>query len=167
MSCDDIEIKDPQMSTLIGRRSPFFIEVEDPQRDLLDPAVKGTSNVLSSVAKHKQSVRRTIVTSSVAGAPHLLVSSVLSGLVHQSSCNVFCFCCPCSFTHVFAPNKHSVASAAVLGNESAAPPKNGSLYTEDDWNETSSIKNSEAYWLSKVTLQTDCKLKQLHSKMHG
>ena len=52
-------------------RSPFFIEVEDPQRDLLDPAVKGTSNVLRSVAKHKTSVRRTIVTSSVAGAPHL------------------------------------------------------------------------------------------------
>ena len=40
--------------------------------------------------------------------------------------------------------------AAVLGNESAAPPKNGSLYTEDDWNDTSSIKNNEAYWLSKV-----------------
>ncbi len=40
--------------------------------------------------------------------------------------------------------------AAVLGNESAAPPKNGSLYMEDDWNETSSIKNNEAYWLSKA-----------------
>ena len=39
---------------------------------------------------------------------------------------------------------------AVLGNESAVPPKNGSLYTEDDWNETSSIRNNEAYWLSKV-----------------
>ncbi|KAA6423169.1 MAG: diaminohydroxyphosphoribosylaminopyrimidine deaminase [Trebouxia sp. A1-2] len=46
--------------------SPFFIEVEDPQRDLIDPAVKGTSNVLSSVAKHKTLVKRTIVTSSVA-----------------------------------------------------------------------------------------------------
>jgi len=38
----------------------------------------------------------------------------------------------------------------VLGNESAAQPKNGSLYTEEDWNDTSSIKNNEAYWLSKV-----------------
>ena len=44
----------------------------------------------------------------------------------------------------------------MLGNESAVPPKNGSLYTEDDWNETSSIKNNEAYWLSKVlTLETE------------
>ncbi|DBA93368.1 hypothetical protein WJX79_011071 [Trebouxia sp. C0005] len=90
--------------------SPFFIEVEDPQRDLIDPAVKGTSNVLSSVAKHKTLVKRTIVTSSVA---------------------------------------------AVLGNESAVPPKNGSLYTEDDWNETSSIKNNEAYWLSKASAERE------------
>ena len=49
--------------------------------------------------------------------------------------------------------------AAVLGNESAVPPKNGSLYTEDDWNETSSIKNNEAYWLSKVSNPIHC----LHS----
>ncbi len=48
-------------------RSPFFIEVEDPQRDLIDPAVKGTANVLSSVIKDKDAVKRTIVTSSVAG----------------------------------------------------------------------------------------------------
>ncbi len=55
------------MGLSIHCRSPFFIEVEDPQRDLIDPAVKGTSNVLSSVAKHKKFVKRTIVTSSVAG----------------------------------------------------------------------------------------------------
>lgn len=48
-------------------RSPFFIEVEDPNRDLIDPAVKGTENVLQSVVKHKKTVRRTVVTSSVAG----------------------------------------------------------------------------------------------------
>ncbi len=45
--------------------------------------------------------------------------------------------------------------AAVLGNESAVPPKNGSSYTEDDWNETSSIKNNEAYWLSKACTWPD------------
>lgn len=55
-------------------------------------------------------------------------------------------------------------SAAVLGNESAVPPKNGSLYTEDDWNETSTIKNNEAYWLSKVcaTLHACCMLSTWH-----
>ena len=118
--------------TLIVPRSPFFIEVEDPQRDLLDPAVKGTSNVLSSVAKHKKSVRRTIVTSSVAGTPHLLWIGKTSA------------CC----------NTETRCFAAVLGNESAVPPKNGSIYTEDDWNDTSSIKNNEVYWLSKVPPHT-------------
>ena len=111
-----------------SRRSPFAIEVEDPQRDLLDPAIKGTDNVLSSVAKHKHTVQRTIVTSSVAGAVTSAISSLSLPIEPK-----------------FAP-----VSAAVLGNESAVPPKNGSLYTEDDWNETSSIKNNEAYWLSKV-----------------
>ena len=119
------------MHTSIVLRSPFFIEVEDPQRDLLDPAVKGTGNVLSSVAKHKKNVIRTIVTSSVAGAPHLPWFLEVSA------------CC----------NTETHCVAAVLGNESAVAPNNGALYTEDDWNETSSIKNNEAYWLSKVPLK--------------
>ena len=47
--------------------SPFFIESDDPQRDLIDPALLGTRNVLASAARHKASVRRVVVTSSVAG----------------------------------------------------------------------------------------------------
>lgn len=31
--------------------SPFSLEVENPQRDLIDPAVKGTANVLDSANK--------------------------------------------------------------------------------------------------------------------
>ena len=52
-------------------RSPFIIQVEDTQRDLIDPAVKGTRNVLAAAAKAKASVQRVVLTSSVAG-PHLL-----------------------------------------------------------------------------------------------
>lgn len=40
--------------------------MEDPQRDLIDPALKGTTNVLGSVAKSKDSVKRVVLTSSVA-----------------------------------------------------------------------------------------------------
>ena len=47
-------------------RSPFQIETADPQRDLVDPAVVGTRNVLSAV-KVAKTVRRVILTSSVAG----------------------------------------------------------------------------------------------------
>lgn len=39
---------------------------------------------------------------------------------------------------------------AVHGGSSKASPSKGALYTEDDFNETSTIENGEAYWLSKV-----------------
>jgi nucleoside-diphosphate-sugar epimerase len=45
--------------------SPFQLKVEDPQRDLVDPAVKGTENVLNSALK-SASVKTIVVTSSVA-----------------------------------------------------------------------------------------------------
>ncbi len=44
-------------------------DVEDPVRDLVEPAVHGTQNVLSSVAKSKDTVKRVIQTSSFAGKP--------------------------------------------------------------------------------------------------
>lgn len=47
--------------------SPFFIDATDPQAQLVDPAVKGTTNVLGSVVRHKAGVRRVVLTSSVAG----------------------------------------------------------------------------------------------------
>lgn len=45
--------------------SPFFNKVKDPQRDLIDPALKGTQNVLESVNK-TASVKRVVLTSSCA-----------------------------------------------------------------------------------------------------
>lgn len=45
--------------------SPFITDVKDPQRDLIDPAVKGTANVLEKANK-VSSVKRVVVTSSCA-----------------------------------------------------------------------------------------------------
>ena len=45
--------------------SPFTVSVKDPQKQLVDPAVKGTENVLN-IAKEVSSVKRIVVTSSVA-----------------------------------------------------------------------------------------------------
>jgi len=45
--------------------SPFAIQVDDPQRDLVDPAVNGTANVLEQ-ANAEPSVERVVVTSSCA-----------------------------------------------------------------------------------------------------
>ncbi|KAK6164131.1 hypothetical protein DH2020_000995 [Rehmannia glutinosa] len=45
--------------------SPFFFDTKDPQADLIDPAEKGTLNVLGSCAK-QSSLKRVILTSSEA-----------------------------------------------------------------------------------------------------
>ncbi|MFT6324275.1 MAG: nucleoside-diphosphate-sugar epimerase, partial [Halieaceae bacterium] len=45
--------------------SPFVTDVKDPQRDLIDPAVQGTKNVLET-ANNTSSVKRVVVTSSCA-----------------------------------------------------------------------------------------------------
>jgi nucleoside-diphosphate-sugar epimerase len=45
--------------------SPFTLNVKDPQKDLMDPALNGTANVLNSANKI-ESVKRVVVTSSCA-----------------------------------------------------------------------------------------------------
>lgn len=45
--------------------SPFTVDVKDPQKELIDPAVNGTANVLNT-AKETESVKRVVVTSSCA-----------------------------------------------------------------------------------------------------
>lgn len=45
--------------------SPFTTDVKDPQKELIDPAVNGTANVLNS-ANEVSSVKRVVVTSSCA-----------------------------------------------------------------------------------------------------
>ncbi|XP_074284443.1 phenylacetaldehyde reductase-like [Silene latifolia] len=60
--------------------SPVIFDIHDPQADVLDPAIKGTLNVLASCTK-SPSVTRVILTSSVAAvihserprAPHVVV----------------------------------------------------------------------------------------------
>jgi dihydroflavonol-4-reductase len=49
---------------VIHTASPYVIDVRDPQRDLVDPAVKGTLNVLRSA--RSAGVRRVVLTSSMA-----------------------------------------------------------------------------------------------------
>tara|TARA_B110000046_G_C13012381_1_gene407256 strand:- start:1163 stop:2221 length:1059 start_codon:yes stop_codon:yes gene_type:complete len=45
--------------------SPFTLSIKDPQKDLIDPALKGTQNVLNAATKFG-SVKRVVVTSSCA-----------------------------------------------------------------------------------------------------
>jgi len=51
--------------TVFHTASPYVIQVDDPQRDLIHPAVNGTRGVLQACAKAKD-VRRVVLTSSMA-----------------------------------------------------------------------------------------------------
>lgn len=51
---------------VIHTASPFVMEVEDNERDLLDPAIKGTTQILKAVQKNAPQVKRIVITSSFA-----------------------------------------------------------------------------------------------------
>lgn len=79
---------------VVHAASPYAIQVDDPQRDLVDPAVSGTVNVLRSAAG--AGVRRVVLTSSMA---------------------------------------------AITDQ-----PVAGKVFTEQDWNETSSLTRNPYYY---------------------
>ncbi|XP_052201167.1 phenylacetaldehyde reductase-like isoform X2 [Diospyros lotus] len=49
--------------------SPFFYQLSDPQADLIDPALKGTLNLLGSCAK-TSTVKRVVLTSSMSSVAY-------------------------------------------------------------------------------------------------
>ncbi|KAK7969386.1 hypothetical protein PG996_002176 [Apiospora saccharicola] len=51
---------------VVHTASPYQLHVEDPVRDFLDPAIKGTTGLLQSILAHAPSVRRVVITSSSA-----------------------------------------------------------------------------------------------------
>jgi nucleoside-diphosphate-sugar epimerase len=51
---------------VIHTASPFTFNVEDPEKDLLIPAIKGTTGILESIQRCNPSVKRVVITSSFA-----------------------------------------------------------------------------------------------------
>ena len=50
------------ISAVIHVASPFTVGIQDPKKDLLDPAIEGTLNVVRST--HKAGIKRMVITSS-------------------------------------------------------------------------------------------------------
>lgn len=46
--------------------SPYILKYDDPQKELVDPAVNGTLNVLQSCLKYQDQIKKVVVTSSMA-----------------------------------------------------------------------------------------------------
>lgn len=56
----------PPFDYVLHTASPFHFNVQDPVKDFLDPAIKGTTGILKAITAHAPSVKRVVITSSFA-----------------------------------------------------------------------------------------------------
>ncbi|KAL2004427.1 hypothetical protein VTN02DRAFT_38 [Thermoascus thermophilus] len=69
---DEAVKSDPPFDFVIHTASPFHFNVQDPVKDFLDPAIKGTTGILKAIKAHAPTVKRVVITSSFAAIinPH-------------------------------------------------------------------------------------------------
>ena len=63
---DEAVKSDPPFEAVLHTASPFHFNVTDPKKDLLDPAIIGTTGILKSIKKSAPTVKRVAITSSFA-----------------------------------------------------------------------------------------------------
>lgn len=63
---DKAVVAEPPFRYVIHTASPFPTSVDDPVRDLLDPAIKGTTGILKAIKAYAPTVERVVITSSFA-----------------------------------------------------------------------------------------------------
>ena len=61
---DEAVQSDPPFEAVLHTASPFTYNVQDPKKDLLDPAIVGTTGILKAVKKLAPSVKCVVITSS-------------------------------------------------------------------------------------------------------
>lgn len=57
---------DPPLDAVVHTASPFHYNAQDNKRDMLDPAINGTTGLLDTVQKRAKSVTKVVITSSFA-----------------------------------------------------------------------------------------------------
>lgn len=77
---DEAVISEPPFEAVIHTASPYHFNVTDTKKDLLDPAVVGTIGILKAIKKSAPTVKRVVITSSVAAIldPNKLVGKKYS-----------------------------------------------------------------------------------------
>ena len=99
--------------------SPFILATSDPQRELLDPALCGTVNLLSSAARENE--RRRAASDEEEGKEKAEASGTTKKEARRPLRVVL------------------TSSVAAVHGEYEAPPRSGSLYSEEDWNVSGKI----------------------------
>ncbi|CAE6338551.1 unnamed protein product [Rhizoctonia solani] len=62
---DDV-LKNNKFDVVLHTSSPFVFAIKDVKKDLLDPAILGTTEILKAIKAHAPTVKRVVVTSSFA-----------------------------------------------------------------------------------------------------
>ncbi|KAJ2902026.1 hypothetical protein MKZ38_001119 [Zalerion maritima] len=62
----DNVVKSPNIELVLHTASPFHYKFSDPQTELLDPAINGTTSILRAVTASCPTVKRVVITSSFA-----------------------------------------------------------------------------------------------------
>ena len=62
----DAVVSDPPFDAVLHTASPFHFNAKDVKKDLLDPAVVGTTDILKQIQKSAPTVKRVVITSSFA-----------------------------------------------------------------------------------------------------
>jgi nucleoside-diphosphate-sugar epimerase len=57
---------EPPFDAVVHTASPFFFGFSDPVKEILDPAIKGTTGILHAIKASAPSVKRVVITSSFA-----------------------------------------------------------------------------------------------------
>ncbi|CUM66625.1 uncharacterized protein PRCAT00004296001 [Priceomyces carsonii] len=63
---DEALKRHPDINVFLHTASPFYFDVTDVEKDLLLPAVSGTSNAFKAIKKYGTNVRKVVITSSLA-----------------------------------------------------------------------------------------------------
>ncbi|KAJ2966592.1 hypothetical protein NUW58_g10630 [Xylaria curta] len=63
---DQVFKSQPPFRYVIHTASPYHLDVQDPVKDFLAPAVNGTTGLLKSIKAHGPTVKRVVITSSSA-----------------------------------------------------------------------------------------------------
>ncbi|OTB15194.1 hypothetical protein K445DRAFT_301204 [Daldinia sp. EC12] len=67
---------------VVHTASPYHFNVQDPVKDFLDPAIKGTTGILKSVVAHAPTVKRVVITSSSAA----MINPLNHAKVYDETC---------------------------------------------------------------------------------
>lgn len=63
---DKAVVSNPPFEAVIHTASPFHFNAQDIQKDLLDPAIVGTTGILKAIKANAPTVKRVVITSSFA-----------------------------------------------------------------------------------------------------